>query len=125
MAGEKFSIKKRLKSFGYAFNGLKILLSEEHNSRIHFLAAIIVILAGFLLKISRLEWIMICFAIGIVFIAELINSAIEALADHVTQDYQPFIKKAKDLAAGAVLIAAILAAVTGVIIFLPHILLLC
>jgi diacylglycerol kinase (ATP) len=123
MAGKKFSLKKRLKSFRYAFNGLKILLAEEHNARIHLVAAVIVIIAGFFFHLSRLEWIAVCFAIGIVFITELLNSSIEALSDHNTTAFHPFIKKTKDLAAGAVLIAAIIAVVTGLIVFVPHVLL--
>ena len=66
-----FSIKNRLKSFKYAFNGLKILLKEEHNARIHLVAAVFAIFFGFLFDISFLEWIAIIFTIGMVFALEI------------------------------------------------------
>lgn len=115
----KFSLIKRLKSFKYAFNGLKTLLLEEHNSRIHLLAAIVAIVAGFYFDISSAEWLFILVAIGAVFAVELINSAIENLADMVTKEQHPVIKKVKDLAAGGVLIVSIMAFVIGLIIFVP------
>lgn len=116
---ERFSIRKRIKSFGYALNGLKILISEEHNSRIHLIAAITAIILGFLLKISANEWLAVIFAIGMVVSFELINSAIEKLADFVSPDKNEIIKKTKDMAAAAVLVSAIAAGVIGMIVFLP------
>ncbi|WP_075589744.1 diacylglycerol kinase family protein [Labilibacter marinus] len=121
MSQSKFSFLKRLHSFKYAFNGLKILLKEEHNSRIHLFATIVVLALGLFFKISKGEWIAVILAIGIVISMELINSAIESLADFVSADRHPLIKKSKDLAAGAVLWAAICAFVVGSIIFLPKI----
>ena len=70
----KFSIKQRILSFGYAFNGLKILFVKEHNARIHLLAAIIAIIAGFFFNISHTEWMFIIVIIALVFITEIINS---------------------------------------------------
>lgn len=125
MKNQRFSIKSRLKSFKYAFNGLKILVTEEHNSRIHILAAIIAITAGFLLKINLYEWIAVVFAIGFVIALEIINSAVENLADFVSPDKHEKIKKIKDLSAAGVLIAAITALITGLIIFIPKITDLC
>ena len=82
MKTEKFSVRKRLKSFGYAFNGLKLLVKEEHNSRIHLVAAVVAILLGWGLNISLAEWLVLLLVIGAVFVAELFNSALENLADH-------------------------------------------
>lgn len=118
---ESFSWRKRLKSFSYAFNGLKILLKEEHNARIHLTIAILVVIVGFVLKISLLEWMGILLSMAFVFSLELINSSIENLADFVSPEKQELIKKAKDLAAAAVLIAAFFSVIVGLLIFGPKI----
>jgi len=118
---EKFSWIKRLASFRYAFNGLRILIKEEHNARIHLFVACCVLIAGVVLKISATEWIAVIFCIGLVIALELINSAIENIADFITGEKNETIKKIKDLSAGAVLIAAIASAIIGLIIFLPKI----
>ncbi len=115
----KFSIQKRLQSFKYAINGLKILIKEEHNSRIHLLAVIIAIILGFIFEITLCEWIGITLSAGMVIALELINSAIENLADCVTKEQNELIKKAKDLAAGGVLFGSIAALITGLLIFIP------
>ncbi|MBZ0242900.1 MAG: diacylglycerol kinase family protein [Bacteroidales bacterium] len=122
MKQRKFSIRKRLKSFSFAFNGLRLLLKEEHNSWIHLSAAICVVIAGFVFNISAFEWIAIVFAIGLVITLELINSSIENIADFVSPDKHDKIKKVKDLAAAAVLISAVTALVVGLIVFIPKIL---
>jgi len=122
MKQQKFSKRKRLKSFSFAFNGLRILLKEEHNSRIHLLAAICVLIAAFIFNISAFEWIALVFAIGLVMTLELINSAIENMADFISPNKHDKIKKVKDLAAAAVLISAVTALVVGLIIFIPKIL---
>ena len=122
MQREKFSIRKRLKSFQYAFNGIKILISEEPNARIHLLAACCVGIAGWIFRISKGEWIALIFCIAGVFALEAINSAIENLADFVSPEQHETVKKIKDLSAAAVLIAAVAAAIVGLIIFLPKIL---
>lgn len=121
MKQQIFSIKKRLKSFKFAFNGLGILWKEEHNSRIHFLASICALIAGFVFRISAFEWIAIIFAIGLVFALELINSSIEKLADFVSPNKHDKIKKVKDLSAAAVLISAVTALIIGMLIFIPKI----
>ena len=118
---EKFSLRKRLVSFQYAFNGLKILIKEEHNARIHLFIACCVLIAGVIFKISIVEWITVIFCIGLVFALELINSAIENTADFISKEKNETIKKIKDLSAGAVLIAAIASAIIGLIIFIPKI----
>ena len=119
MKQENFSWKKRLKSFKYAFNGLKILIREEHNARIHIVIAICVLVAGLVFEISGSEWIAVTLCIGMVIGLEMINSAIENLADFVLPEQHDRIKKVKDLAAGAVLFVAVVAVVVGLIVFVP------
>lgn len=116
---QKFSISTRLKSFNYAFNGLKLFFIIEHNGRIHLFAAVLAIALSAYLQISAFEWIAIMSVISIVFVAEILNSSIEKLADFISPEVHPKIKIVKDLAAAAVLIAAFLALVIGGIIFLP------
>ncbi len=121
MESQNFSIKKRIQSFGHAINGLKILIKEEHNARIHFFAAIVVVAAGFLLKILILEWIAIAFAIGFVITTEILNASVENVADFISPKYHNTIKKIKDLAAAAVLVSAITAFAIGMLVFIPKI----
>lgn len=118
----KFSTRQRLKSFSYAFNGLRILIKEEYNARIHITIAIIIIILSWLLALSIIEWIAIIFSIGFVIFAELVNSSIENLADFICDIKNSKIKRIKDLSAAAVLISAFTAFVVGIIIFLPKIL---
>jgi len=125
MPNENFTLYKRLRSFGFAFNGLKILFREEHNARIHLLAAVVVIIAGFCFHISILEWMAVVLAIGLVITMEIINSAIENMADFVSPERHEKIKKIKDLAAAGVLVSAITALIIGMIIFVPKILYIC
>lgn len=125
MKQQKFSLLKRFKSFSFAFNGLKILLQEEHNSRIHLFFTICVLLASFFFNISTFEWIAVIFAIGFVFTLEIINSAIENISDFISPEKNIQIKKIKDLSAAGVLVSSIIALIIGVIIFLPKILKLC
>lgn len=122
MKNNGFTLRKRLASFKYAFNGIRLLIQKEHNAWIHCFATIFVIIAGFLFGLSKMEWIAIIIVIGSVFAGEAINSSIEALADEVSPEYNEGIKRVKDLAAGAVLFMAIAAAIVGLIIFLPKIL---
>ena len=116
-----FSIKSRLKSFVYAFEGLKKLFQNEHNAWIHFVAASVAIILGFLLKITHTEWCLILFAIGFVFVTEIINTSIETLTDIVSPQYHKKAKEVKDLAAAGVLVASIIALVIGVTIFYERI----
>jgi diacylglycerol kinase (ATP) len=122
MKEEKFSIAKRLKSFTYAFAGLKVLFKEEHNAWIHLFATVCVVVAGILLKISVLEWVAVVFAIGLVFSFEIVNTSVENIADFICPEWDERIKRIKDLAAAAVLVSAITAAIVGLLIFLPKIL---
>ena len=124
-SSKPFSISQRLRSFKYAFAGLKTLFSEEHNARIHVFVAMAAIVLGFVLKISLNEWIALVIVMSLVFICELFNTSLEALADFVSPEKHPQIKKVKDLAAAAVLISALSALITGIILFIPKIITLC
>jgi diacylglycerol kinase (ATP) len=118
---EPFTLKKRLKSFRYAFEGIRNLLAYEHNSRIHLAVAILAVILGIVLHIALWQWAVLAIAIFIVFIAEIFNSAIENLADVVSPGYNDAIKRAKDYCAAAVLLASLLAVILGFLIFLPEI----
>ena len=122
MKNEKFSLRKRIQSFGFAFNGLKIMLREEHNSRIHLFCACLVIGLMFIFNLSPIEIGLLIMVIGMVFTAELFNSALENLADHLSPEKNEKIKKVKDLSAAAVLVTALTALIVGCMIFLPKIL---
>jgi len=119
MAQKKFSLKSRLESFRFALNGLLLLLKNEHNSRIHLLAAIIAIVMGIIMKIDHYEWSLLIIVIGAVFLTELLNSSIESLADLIDPEWNELIMGAKDYSAAAVLISAIVAIVVGGLIFIP------
>ena len=116
-----FSTRARLKSFIYAFHGICICITQEHNAWIHSLITALVISAGFIFHISIMEWIAISLCISIVFSAELINTAIERLTDKISPDYHPDAGIIKDLAAGAVLICAFFSTIIGLLIFVPKI----
>jgi diacylglycerol kinase len=118
---KKFSIPERILSFKHAFNGLKILFNYEHNAQIHLAAAILVIIAGFLFKISSIEWMAIIIVAGMVFMAEIFNSAIELISDFISPTYHEVIKKVKDLSAAAVLVSALMALIVGAIVFIPKV----
>lgn len=118
---KKFSLVDRLKSFGYAISGLKILFKEEHNARIHIIVALIAIALGGVFDITAYEWLAIFILIGLVLGLEALNSSVENLSDHVSPQWNEKIKKAKDLSAAAVFIAALIAVVCGCVIFLPKI----
>lgn len=111
----------RLRSFRYAFAGLRLLLREEHNARIHATITVLVVVAGIVLRVSPVEWGVLMICIGMVLAAEAFNSAIERVANYLTTERDDRIRDIKDLAAGAVLLCAIAAAIVGLIVFVPHI----
>lgn len=115
----KFSLIARLKSFIYAFNGLKILFRTEHNAWIHSISAIVAIIMGIAFRLSIFEWCFIVIAIGIVFTAEIMNTSIEYLTDFVFPGLDEKAKKVKDLAAAAVFISSLTSLAIGILIFLP------
>lgn len=117
--GGKSTSQTIAKSFGHAFDGILFGL-DERNMKIHCTMAVLVVFFGLVLHISVSEWCT-CFGLfGLVMGLELVNTAIEAVVDLVTDEFKPLAKRAKDAAAGAVLIAAIMAAVAGLIIFIPR-----
>lgn len=118
-SGRKNSL---FKSFGYAFEGIFTGIKKERNMKIHCTAMILVIIVGILVKLSTVEWCICLVLFGLILALELVNTAIEAVVDLVTEEKKPLAKLAKDTAAGAVLIAAIMAAAIGCIIFVPKIL---
>ena len=113
---------KLIKSFSNAAHGMAFLFKSQLNARIELIIAFIVIVFGFLLKISYAEWTLILLCIALVLALEGINTAIEIFADKLHPGFDENIGKAKDVAAGAVLIASIFAAVIGFIIFVPRLL---
>jgi diacylglycerol kinase len=113
-------IKKCLNSFRFAIKGIFQFFRYENNARIHLLATILVIVLGILFKLERYEWLWVSLAVSLVWITEIINISIEKLTDLISPDYNPLAGKAKDLAAAAVLIAAVFALIVGMVIFLPR-----
>lgn len=107
------------KSFGYAFEGIFAGIRGERNMKIHCFAAVCVVVASVLFHISVTEWCICLVLFGLILSLELVNTAIEAVVDLVTEDKKPLAKLAKDTAAGAVLIAAVMAAMAGLLIFVP------
>jgi len=113
-------MSKFLTGFKYAFAGICRLLATQRNAQVQLAAAVMVVGAGFYFGITQQEWITITLCIVLVLAAEGINTAVENLADALHPEQHPLIGKAKDVAAGAVLLIAIGAAIVGVIIFLPY-----
>ena len=115
-------LKERGRSFKYAFAGIKNAVCTQRNARIHLVAAIVAVTCGIILEISVIEWMFVVVAIGFVITAEIINTAIEKLVDLVSPERQEKAGIVKDLSAGAVLIASLMAFLIGSIIFIPKIL---
>ncbi len=116
---KRFSWKARLRSFVYAGHGLRALFRTEHNAWIHFAVTILVFVMAVLLKVSTGEAVALILVMAMVWMAELFNTAIEKIMDFLSAEQHPLIKTVKDLAAAAVLIAAIAAFVVGCLIFIP------
>lgn len=112
-------MRKFLKSFGYSFEGIAHAIKFETNFRFHLFSLVAILLIGWYFHLSPSEWLWIIAVSAIVILAELFNTAIEVLVDLVTPEIHPKAKIVKDLASAAVLIAAILAAIVGLIIFIP------
>lgn len=116
---QTFSLRDRIKSFNFSLQGIVTFFKNEHNARIHAVAAFGVIALGLFCKLNRMEWCWITLSIGLVILAEMLNTAIEYLTDLVSPEIHPLAKKTKDVASGAVLIAALIAVVIGLFIFIP------
>ena len=113
--------RRRVASFGHAVRGVGAALRSEVHLQFHALATVVVLGLGFYYGITRLEWALVALAIAGVWTAELVNTAIEALTDLASPEYHPLAGKAKDVAAGAVLLAALGALVVGTLVFGPRI----
>lgn len=118
----QFSVAARARSFRYAARGVLALLRSQHNAWIHAAASAAVVGLGFFVGLSRLEWCLVVLAMTAVWTAEAVNTAFEALCDVASPEPHPVVERAKDVAAGAVLLAAVGAAVVGVLVFGPHLL---
>jgi len=119
-------IKKRgfgrfLKSFGYSLDGLKYAYKYEQSMLIHVIVTIAVIIVNIILKVTAVEWLITFIAIGMVLASELINTAIEAVVDLVTLEIHPLAKIAKDCGSAATFVLAMMAAVIGLIVYIPYI----
>jgi diacylglycerol kinase len=112
-------IKKFINSFKYPMSGLRYAYKNEQNLIVDIGMAVLVIIAGIIFKISIAEWAILTITVGLVISLELVNTAIEAVVDLVTENYHPPAKVAKDTSAAAVLVLAIVAMIEGLIIFLP------
>ena len=115
-----YDYKTQLRSFGYAWKGIRSCIGKEQNLSFHLLATPTVVAAGFLAGITRTEWMLVILCIGLVIAAELFNSAIEQLVNLVSPQRHPLAGQVKDIAAGAVLVCAATAAIIGLIIFIPY-----
>ncbi|KKI88570.1 hypothetical protein WQ54_30725 [Bacillus sp. SA1-12] len=109
------------KSFKFAWSGITQTLKTERNFQIHVMISILVFIVGFFFEFTKIEWVIILFLIGGMLALELMNTAIEHVVDLVTEEVKPLAKAAKDAAAGAVLVYAILSVIIGIIIVINHI----
>ena len=111
-----------IRSFGYAFAGVGGMFRTQRNAQIHVVVMCAVIIAGFALRVSATEWLALILSIALILALEALNTAVEAVVDLVSPQPHPLAKRAKDVAAGAVLLGAIGVAVVGAIVFLPKLL---
>ena len=116
----KYDFKKQLRSFGYAWKGIRCCIGKEQNLSFHLIATVVTVIAGFLLEITRIDWMIVILCIGVAIASELFNSAIEKLVDLVSPERHPIAGQVKDIAAGAVLVCAATAAIIGLIVFIPY-----
>ncbi len=121
MKTKQFSIRARANSFRFAWEGICKFFSEEHNAWIHLAGTVAVLIAAGWFRISRHEMILLVIVMGFVWTAEIFNSAIEKIMDFIQPEPHPEVKRVKDISAAAVLVAAFIALVTGVFIFIPKI----
>lgn len=116
----QYDFKKQLRSFGYAWKGIRCCVGKEQNLSFHLIVTVLTIIAGFLLYITRTDWMIVILCIGVVIAAELFNTAIEKLVDLVSPERHPIAGQVKDIAAGAVLVCAATAAIIGLVVFIPY-----
>ncbi len=113
-------LKGRLRSVGYALQGLRAFWATQPNTRIHGLATVCVVAAGGYCQISRSDWLALVLAIALVWVAEALNTGIEWAVDLVSPEHHPLAGKAKDVAAAGVLLASLAAVVVGLLVFVPQ-----
>ncbi len=113
-------MNKLLRSFKCAIAGIRVLIRDERNAKIHLAASVIVVVTGIVLNITRIEWCFISIAIALVLITEAINTAIEETVNYISKERKPQLGKIKDIAAGAVLIAAFFAVMIAALVFIPY-----
>jgi len=118
---EEFSLVKRAKSFTHAGRGLFVFLKTTHNAWIHLVLALVAVVLGVTFSITTTEWLFVILAAGLVLVTEAVNTAIEIDIDLTSPEYHPYARDTKDVAAGAVLLAALTALLIGLIIFVPHV----
>lgn len=111
---------KRISSFGHALRGIKWFFNETYHAKIHAIAAMLAVLLGIYCRISKTEWGLIVLAMALVFVAECLNSALEYVVDLAAPEYHLLAKKAKDTAAGAVLLASFFSVIIASIVFIPY-----
>src|SRR5262245_10897712 len=119
MKSQEFSIRSRMRSFRFAMEGITSFFHREHNAWLHFMATIAVFTLATLIGVTKTEWLALVFAIGFVWVAEMFNTCIERVMDFVSVHEHPEIKFIKDLAAGAVLTAALTALAIAGVVFIP------
>jgi diacylglycerol kinase (ATP) len=118
--GARFSVGDRVRSFGHAFRGLVLVLRTQPNTWIHAAVSAAVIAAGAVFRVTATEWGLLIAAMTAVWTAETLNTALELLADVASPDFHPLVGRAKDVAAAAVLLAAVGAAAIGVVVLGPY-----
>jgi diacylglycerol kinase (ATP) len=121
MNKKQFSIVARAKSFTHAWRGIKLFIRTTHNAWVQIVTTFVVVILGVYFGVSRFEWIALICAIGLVLVAEAFNTAIEIDMDLTSPEIHPLAGDTKDVAAGAVLIASIIAVIIGVLVFTPHV----
>jgi diacylglycerol kinase (ATP) len=121
MAEPMNPITRRIRAFGYAIAGLAFVFRSQHAMWVHGSAALCVVIAGFFLGVTPQDWRWLVLGIALVWGAEAMNTAVEMACDAISQDHHPLIGKAKDAAAGAVLVAAIAAVIIGALVFWPYV----
>ncbi len=121
MKRKKFSITERIKSFKYAIDGLRVVINDEHNFRIHLFISIGVFMTAYSLNFSMIEWTLLIFSIGLVLFAEVMNTVIERICDIICLESNKEIGLIKDVAAAGVLITSVVAALIGLILFVQKI----
>lgn len=119
---EKFSLKRRILSFRYAWKGMTDLIKYEHNFRIHIGAAIFAIVLSALFGVTSSEWCAVIIVIVLVLMSESFNTAIEILCDKISLHYDPLIGRIKDISAAGTMVVSIGALIVGIIVFIPYIL---